>query len=572
MGLLLITAGILAVVWIFGKQKLLKTAAAALSVFAVCLCAACQVQGYVPEEQEAVSEAETETSAEETLEEAETAEEETEFVRKESPFKNKRKKKSGDQIVTLVAIGDMLMHPGVSGYAFQADGSIDYSYLFDPIREEVEAADIAVVNNEVPFGGDQYGLQNYPNFNVFTNLGDAEIEAGFDVMLGATNHVMDMGASGTRNTINFWKKYPKAFLLGLHESHEDQQSLKIIERNGVKIALFNYTYGLNSFGLSASEPYLVDLMTPAYRDKIREELRRAEEEADFTIVFPHWGEEYQLKENGNQREWAQFFTENGADLIIGTHPHCLEPVESVTAENGNMSLCYYSLGNYISLQDETISMLGGLAEVTIVKGSDGVTEIMDHDLSYLVTQYDASVSWAYVRRLEDYSDTLAAQHGINTAHLPGNGNNPAGSLGLNAYYPLCMDTFRRVVNEINGGPRAALAVPIQLPAPLIEAPEEENGPTEKDTTEAEETTKSSANQTEADQETSRSEDRPGEHNNQEDETTEGPAASEPETTVPPTTVPPESSEPESEAPESSESAETETPTETPESTESTGGL
>ena len=342
--------------------------------------------------------------------------------------------------ITIRAIGDMLMHPGVSGSAVQEDGTLDYSCMFDAIREEIASADIAVVNNEVPFGGDEYGLRNYPAFNVFTHLGDAEVKAGFDVMLYATNHVRDMGTKGIDYTLDFWKKYPEATILGIHETEEDSRRLTILERNGVKIALFNYVYGINA-GFPYDRPYLVDCMRAEDQAKIREELLRAEEEADFTIVFPHWGSEYQLRESSSQRAWAQFFTECGADLIIGTHPHCLEPVRIVKASNGNTSLCYYSLGNYISLQDETISMLGGMADVTLTV-ADGRVFVSDYSTTYLVTHYGASIDGATVYKLDDYTEELASSHGIRTNNLPGNGSSEDGN--LNRIYPFSLQTLLRV--------------------------------------------------------------------------------------------------------------------------------
>ena len=340
--------------------------------------------------------------------------------------------------VSIAAIGDMLMHPGVSGYAFQPDGSLNYDFCFDPIREELVSADIAVVNNEVPFGGNEFGLKNYPNFNVYQELGDAEVRAGFDVILNSTNHVRDMGTDGIFRTINFWKNYPDVYSIGIHENEEDRERIRVIERNGVRIALLNYCYGINA-GFPYDQPYLIDMMREEDREKIAWDLQRAEELADFTIVFPHWGEEYQLKESPDQDRWAEFFTEHGADLIIGTHPHVLEPIRWVTAWNGNRALCYYSLGNYISLQDETMSVLGGMARVVLLKDSEGV-RIVNHNIQYLVTQYEADVSWAYVYKLENYTEDLAARHGIRTANLPGN--------GLNQYYPFGIDTFHRIIGEV----------------------------------------------------------------------------------------------------------------------------
>ena len=377
---------------------------------------------------EEISRSEAEQASLEEAKRQESAAEEAETTEEDGPAK-----------LTIIAVGDMLMHPGVSGLAFQADGTLNYDFCFDPIREELSAADIAVVNNEVPFGGNEYGLSNYPNFNVYCELGDAEVRAGFNVILNATNHVRDMGTEGMLRTIEFWKKYPEVYSLGIHENEESQRTIRVIVKNGIRIALLNYCYGINA-GFPYDQPYLVDMMRNEDRERIARDLQLAEEFADFTIVFPHWGEEYHLRETGDQDRWAELFTEYGADLIIGTHPHVLEPIRKITAENGNMSLCYFSLGNYISLQDETMSVLGGMAKVRLIADDDGV-RIDSHDIQYLVTQYEADVSWARVIRLEDYTQDLAQRHGIRTAGLPGN--------GLNAAYPFSIDTFYRIIGEVN---------------------------------------------------------------------------------------------------------------------------
>ncbi len=377
---------------------------------------------------EEISRSEAEQASLEEAKRQESAAEEAESTEEDGPAK-----------LTIIAVGDMLMHPGVSGLAFQADGTLNYDFCFDPIREELSAADIAVVNNEVPFGGNEYGLSNYPNFNVYCELGDAEVRAGFNVILNATNHVRDMGTEGMLRTIEFWKKYPEVYSLGIHENEESQRTIRVIVKNGIRIALLNYCYGINA-GFPYDQPYLVDMMRNEDRERIARDLQLAEEFADFTIVFPHWGEEYHLRETGDQDRWAELFTEYGADLIIGTHPHVLEPIRKITAENGNTSLCYFSLGNYISLQDETMSVLGGMAKVRLIADDDGV-RIDSHDIQYLVTQYEADVSWARVIRLEDYTQDLAQRHGIRTAGLPGN--------GLNAAYPFSIDTFYRIIGEVN---------------------------------------------------------------------------------------------------------------------------
>ena len=348
------------------------------------------------------------------------------------------------QRITIVAVGDMLMHPDVSGLAFKEDGSVNYDFIFEPVWDETTNADLAVVNNEVPFGGNEYGLRNYPAFNVLTELGDAEAKAGFDVILNATNHVRDMGTKGIERTMEFWKKYPQILTVGVHETQEDYNSLHIVDVKGVKIAIFNYVYGVNA-GVDPEKPYLIDLMTTPYLDKIKAEIERAERAADFTIVFPHWGEEYHLNQTKGQEDWARFFTECGADLIIGTHPHCLEPVKRITSPNGNTSLCYYSLGNYISMQDETISMLGGLAKITLILDENGKPGIETYELQPLISHYGASITWCYVVRLENYTEALVNQHAIKVHNFPGDGARKGSR--MNDQYPYSLQTLYRIWDQ-----------------------------------------------------------------------------------------------------------------------------
>ncbi|MGN0374239.1 MAG: CapA family protein, partial [Butyrivibrio sp.] len=238
--------------------------------------------------------------------------------------------------ITVTAVGDMLMHAGASSPAAMPDGSYNYDYLFANVKDKIQAADLAIVNEEVIFGGNEKGNIGYPTFNVRTELGTALVNAGFDAVLFATNHTLDQHASGVLNTINFWKTtHPDTTYLGIHESYEDSQNITVKDIDGIKVALLNYTYGLNGFSLPEDMPYLVDLMNEYTRDEIADDLARANELADFVIVLPHWGTEYVLTETEEQQQWAQFFADNGADLIIGTHPHVVEPVKWIEGSNGN---------------------------------------------------------------------------------------------------------------------------------------------------------------------------------------------------------------------------------------------
>ena len=139
--------------------------------------------------------------------------------------------------ITMTAVGDMLMHAGASLPAVQSDGSYNYDYLFSNVLEEIQAADIAVVNQEVVFGGNEKGNIGYPCFNVRSEQGDALVKAGFDVVLHATNHTMDQGAAGIHSTIEFWKNYPDTTVLGIHENEESYNTVNIMEVDGIKVAL-----------------------------------------------------------------------------------------------------------------------------------------------------------------------------------------------------------------------------------------------------------------------------------------------------------------------------------------------
>lgn len=321
--------------------------------------------------------------------------------------------------VNLVAVGDMLLHGGIHNSALQPDGTYDYTHVFAHTKDRIQAADIAVANQEIILGGTELGISSYPVFNSTQEYGDYLADAGFNVILHASNHTLDAGFKGVDNTINFWKtKHPDVTFLGINESEQASTEIKVVEVEGIKIAMLNYTYGLNGFNLPADKPYLVNLMDEEHKPSIEKDLKKARELADFVIVYPHWGSEYVLDKTNEQLKWAQFFADNGADLIIGTHPHVIEPVEWITAADGREVLVYYSLGNFISIQYYHYAMLGGFAEVTITKDEIG-TYISNHDMDFVVTHYTAGRTEMTTYFLSDYTDELASRHAILTEPYEG---------------------------------------------------------------------------------------------------------------------------------------------------------
>ncbi len=312
--------------------------------------------------------------------------------------------------ITLLAVGDNLIHTQVIKSGKQTDGSYQFDHLYSNLKETISAADIAVINQETVFAGKSYGYSGYPNFNSPTEVGDAVINAGFDVVLHATNHAMDMGVKGITNTLAYWKQHPQITVVGMNESQKARDIIPVIEKNGIKLALLNYTYGLNGYVLPKSKPYLVNLL---YKNAMKEDIQKARELADFIIVFPHWGNEYQYKPSKAQEDLTTFFYEEGVDLVIGSHPHVLEPVEWIETVAGHRMLVYYSLGNFISYQREAPRMLGGMAQVTITKDASG-TYISDSSITPIVTHFEngfADYHYA-IYPLADYTPALAGLHSV----------------------------------------------------------------------------------------------------------------------------------------------------------------
>lgn len=313
--------------------------------------------------------------------------------------------------LTLVAVGDNLISSSILTTCRNDDGTVyDFSTVFADTKNEISAADIAVINQETIFGGSEYGYSGYPNFNTPDSMGDAVIAAGFDVVLHATNHARDAYVDGIYNCIDYWEKHQDILMVGLNKTEEEYNTVSTIESNGITLAILNYTYGLNGYTLPEDEYYLVDLIN---EEKILSDIKEAEEIADITIVFPHWGTEYTTTQTESQEELAMMMTEAGADLIIGTHPHVLEPIEWIESENGNKCLCYYSLGNFTSGQQMTETLLGGMAKLTIKKDSSG-TYIDSAGIIPLVTHYIWGTTGRVIRtyKLSDYTSDLAAVHSI----------------------------------------------------------------------------------------------------------------------------------------------------------------
>lgn len=317
--------------------------------------------------------------------------------------------KKEPQEVSLVMVGDNLLHMPLIKNAEKEDGTYNFDSLYDEMKPYFENADISVIVQETVLGGEALGYSGYPMFNSPQAVGDSIKNAGFDVVLHATNHTLDKGSKGVENTLEYWKKHPEIAVLGINDSFEKQEEISYYEKNGIKFALLNYTDSTNGIPRPSGKEYIVNVVN---EKRIVNDLKIAEENADFTIVFMHWGTEYRSTENEFQKKLATLMCENGADLIMGSHPHVIEPVKWVESENGNKALVFYSLGNYVSRQKEANNLLGIMASVNIMRNSDGKVYVNSASVMPTVTHYNANSRGFRVYPLKDYTDELASSHGV----------------------------------------------------------------------------------------------------------------------------------------------------------------
>lgn len=325
--------------------------------------------------------------------------------------------------ISIIAVGDNLIHKELIETA--EDGrSFNFAPYYRGVREAVRRADVAFINQETLIAGAEFGYAGYPLFNGPREIGDALISTGFNVINHASNHSMDKGEDAVFAVMDYWKNKRGITVLGIHRSPEERAKPSVINVKGVKIGFLSYTYGLNGQKLPADKPWLVSLID---KSQMELEINALRPMCDFLIVSMHWGKEYEHKPSAQQEELAGFLAANKVDLVIGHHPHVLQPVKKIEREDGGETLVFFSLGNFISAQNETPRALGGMMTVILEK-TDGTPIIARYELIPLVTHYERisgdgtsapSVLRGFrVEFLENYDDKSAANHALNNPKRP----------------------------------------------------------------------------------------------------------------------------------------------------------
>lgn len=324
----------------------------------------------------------------------------------------KQRQEEEANTIHLLAVGDNLIHEKIYESGIQTDGTWNYDHLYTHVKDRIAQADLAAVNQECIFVSDHDNVSAYPTFGSPMEVGDALVNAGFDIVESASNHTFDKGAQAITDTIQYWQtNHPEISLLGIHDSQEAADTISTVTVKGVTFALLNYTSLINGDAYDQFPSYMIDLLRA---ERVTEDVQKASQMSDMTIAFLHTGEEYSREPNQEQKNFLQLLLSQGVDIAICSHPHVLQNFETLRDDQGNEMLVYYSLGNFISTQKEPECMLGGMADITItVDDGSGNPAVTGSDLIPLVTHYNYDANEYTVYPLEDYTEELAASHSIH---------------------------------------------------------------------------------------------------------------------------------------------------------------
>lgn len=320
--------------------------------------------------------------------------------------------------ISFIGMGDNLIHGCIYRQSEISSGKYDFLPKYADVADMIKSADVAYVNQETPMCGEKYGYSNYPQFNTPQQMGHDLITLGFDVICLANNHVLDQTSKGLLDMLDFTDTLD-ATVIGAFRNEADSENIRIVEHDGVKIGFLAYTYDTNIAPSKSSEAYVPHIGCENEDEeyiidveKITSDVKKAKQESDFLIVSMHWGVENKSKINSVQKDGAQLLADLGVDVILGHHPHVVQPIEWINGKGGNKTLCYYSLGNGINAQDYLENMVGITASFDIVSDEKGVrveNASCIPTFSYLTPHYKNVKLYL----LENLTEKMASSHHSN---------------------------------------------------------------------------------------------------------------------------------------------------------------
>jgi len=305
-------------------------------------------------------------------------------------FINKVREKSDslyseDSIMTatLCFVGDLMCHSTQFNYAKVETDSFDFTGVFREVKTYLSDADLSVGNLETVIAGKETGYSGYPYFNAPDDFIYALKDAGFDLLITANNHALDQGWEGVKKTIDVINEN-KIHRTGTFTSQEDQDSIRIFQINSIKIAMLAYSENTNGVAIPKGKDFIINLID---EEKIKQDINRAREKnVDIVLVHLHYGPEYNPEPSDYQKEIVKNIIELGADIIIGGHPHVIQPFDHFKTNNSRLDTGFiaYSMGNFISNQRWRYSDAGVILNIEISKNQTN-DSVYISDVSYIPT-------------------------------------------------------------------------------------------------------------------------------------------------------------------------------------------
>jgi poly-gamma-glutamate synthesis protein (capsule biosynthesis protein) len=317
-----------------------------------------------------------------------------------------------EDYITIVAVGDNLIHEPILREGLK-NGVYNFDKMYDKIRDYILPADIAFINQETVIGNNTMTFAGYPAFCSPREMGDAVVAAGFNIINHANNHVMDRGEAGILSSMDYWDTHPHIEYLGIHRSEEERSNRKVIvDKNNFKIGFLAYTYGTNGIPLPRGKPWMTSLID---REKMAVDIDALRPLCDYLVVSMHWGDEYKFYQNKEQENLARFLAEHKVDLIIGHHPHVLEPFAVMDRPDGGTMNIFYSLGNFFAahVRPNTDVIMGGIMYLKLKK-TEGLISTEEIGLIPVISHYDTSLLNNSIYPLSEYTAELAAKHWVKT--------------------------------------------------------------------------------------------------------------------------------------------------------------
>lgn len=298
--------------------------------------------------------------------------------------------------VTIGATGDILLHKRVYNKARTASGEYNFDRMFENIEHLFDEKHVIIVNQESIIAGEELGLSDFPHFNSPVEIGYKLKQMNVDIANIANNHILDHGEVGILKSIENWEKIGIPYV-GAYKSEEDQETLRIINKNGLRVCFLSYTKGLSGKKIPNGKPYLVNhygaTRFAGHRDvaglrRLIDQIKR-KDLADIVVVSIHFGKEYQMMPTSYQLETASNISDAGADVIIGHHPHVLQPFDYLVDSKGRNTFVAHSLGNFFTGQKGLYRQIGGYMTIDIEKTENGQLLKIDNP-TFTLTYVDST--------------------------------------------------------------------------------------------------------------------------------------------------------------------------------------